>query len=129
MPGGMMQKASFPASALFGDHHVLEVRRILLALPGVVEVYASSCFRVIEVSFEPDRVSLELITSSLEEAGYLANFPPLNDTMNEMPNRRTVVMEQTRATVAFQQDISIQKYSAWPCPGMGLLEIGEGKHG
>jgi hypothetical protein len=125
----MMQKASFPASALFGDHHVLEVRRILLALPGVVDIYASSCFRVIEVNFDPVQVSLEDITSSLEKAGYLADLPELAAAMAETQNRRTVVMEPARTAVAFQQDTTLQKRSAWPCPGIGLLRVGEAKHG
>ena len=30
-----MQKVTYETPALYGDHHVLEVRRILLELPGV----------------------------------------------------------------------------------------------
>jgi len=36
--------------AMYGDHHVTEVRHILLGLDGVKDVYASSGFRVVETS-------------------------------------------------------------------------------
>ena len=35
---------------MYGDHHVVEVRRMLLQLAGVEDVNASSCFRTVEVS-------------------------------------------------------------------------------
>ena len=45
-----METKSFEAPALYGDHHVSEVRRILLELTGVNEVYvSSSAFQIIEV--------------------------------------------------------------------------------
>ena len=47
-----MEKTHITVPAMYGDHHVLEVRRILLALPGVAEVNASSCFQVVEVSYD-----------------------------------------------------------------------------
>jgi hypothetical protein len=125
----MMPKVSFPAPALYGDHHVQEVRRILLALPGVIEIYASSCFHVIEVSFDPAQVSEDEIASRLEEAGYLAGLPSLGEAADQTPARHTVMVEQNRAAVGFQQEISVQKRSAWPCPGMGLLKSREGGRG
>jgi hypothetical protein len=125
----MMTKVSFPAPALYGDHHVQEVRRILLALPGVIEIYASSCFRVIEVSFDPLQVSAEEIASRLEKAGYLADLPTMGEMTGPTPARHTVMVEQTRSAVGFQQEISVQKRSAWPCPGMGLLKSREDARG
>ena len=124
-----MPKVSFPASALYGDHHVLEVRRILLALPGVIEVYASSRFQVIEVDFDPLQVSADKIAFRLEEAGYLTDLPVMNETMIQAPHRHAVMLEQTRSAVGFQQEVSIQPRSAWPCPGMGLLKGREDSHG
>ena len=37
---------------MYGDHHVVEVRRLLLEMPGVTDVYASSSFQVVEVAFD-----------------------------------------------------------------------------
>jgi hypothetical protein len=121
-----MQKVSFAATALYGDHHVLAVRQILLSLPGVADVYASSCFHVIEVTFDPDQVSSELIASSLEVAGYLSSLPTSSEAMPQSPHRQTVLYVQTRSTVGFKQDVYAPERSAWPCPGMGLLKKKEG---
>jgi hypothetical protein len=120
-----MQKVRFPASVVYGDHHVLEVRRILQALPGVLEIYASSCFHVIEVSIDPAQISSEEITRTLEQAGYLSDLPALEEAQMQTPRRRAVVVEPTRAAVGFQQEIAVQKRPAWPCPGMGLLKVRE----
>ena len=124
-----MPKVSFAAPALYGDHHVLEVRRILLALPGMIEVYVSSCFHVIEVSFDPAQISAEDIASTLKEAGYLADLPAIDVTTAHTPHRHTVMVEPSRSTVGFQDEILIHKRSAWPCPGMGLLKGREDAHG
>ena len=124
-----MSRVSFPAPTLYGDHHVLEVRRILLALPGIIEVYVSSCFHVIEVSFDPVQISPEDIASVLEEAGYLADPPAIDEMMGQTPHRHTVMVKQNRSAVGFQHEILIHKPSAWPCPGMGLLKGREDSHG
>jgi len=124
-----MPKVSFPAPALYGDHHVQEVRRILLALPGVNEIYASSCFHVIEVSYDLAQVSPEEIASRLEEAGYLSDLPAVDESMAKAPHRQAVAPDQTRSTVGFKQELLTQKRTAWPCPGMGLLKGREDSHG
>ena len=124
-----MPTVSFAAPTLYGDHHVLEVRRILLALPGMIEVYVSSCFHVIEVSFDPARISTEDIASALTKAGYLADLPAMGEGMAPAPHRHTVLVEQSRSSVGFQDESLIQERSAWPCPGMGLLKGREDAHG
>jgi hypothetical protein len=121
-----MQKVTFAVTALYGDHHVLEVRQILLSLPGVVEVYASSCFHVIEVSFDPDQVSSEKIAARLEAAGYLSDLSTPGEAAPHSPHRQTVMYEQTRLAIGFKQVVSVQNRSARPCPGMGLLKDKEG---
>jgi hypothetical protein len=98
----------------------------LLSLPGVVDVYASSCFHVIEVSFDPDQVSPEEIAARLETSGYLSDLPTNGEAMPQSPHRQTVLYEQTRLAVGFKQVVSAPNRSAWPCPGMGLLKDKEG---
>ena len=119
-----MQIASFPAPALYGDHHALEVRRILLSLPGVSEVYASSCFHMIEATYDPAQVSPEEIASTLKKAGYLASLPIPDEALAQAPHSHTVTVEQNRP-LGFQQETTAQNHSLWPCPGMGLLEVKE----
>src|SRR3972149_7187048 len=78
--GVIMEIKTFETPALYGDHHVSEVRRILLELTGVSEVYASSAFQVIEVKYDPAKIKAEQITACLEEAGYLGEVPMLIET-------------------------------------------------
>jgi copper chaperone CopZ len=123
-----MQKVTLSLPALYGDHHVLEVRKLLTVLPGVVEVYASSCFHVVEVSFDPTQVSAETISSKLETAGYLADLPSANEAVEPFPKRQATGYEQVRTSVSFAQTVSVQERPAWPCPGMGLLKVKEQNH-
>ncbi len=70
----MRKTVTFDSPALFGDHHVLEVRRVLLDLPGVEEVIASSAFRVIDVTYDPDKTGEAAISQVLSSAGYLGEW-------------------------------------------------------
>jgi copper chaperone CopZ len=69
----MKKNVTFDTPALYGDHHVMEVRRILLEVPGVEDVYASSGFRIVEVTFDDEKISEAEISQKLGEAGYLGN--------------------------------------------------------
>ncbi len=55
---------------MYGDHHVIAVRRSFLELPGVQEVWASAAFQQARVTYDPDLVSAEDIMARLEQAGY-----------------------------------------------------------
>jgi copper chaperone CopZ len=66
-----MRTKRFEVPALFGDHHVVEVRRMLLEMPGVTDVYASSAFHVVDVTYDEEKTGEPGLTSKLEEAGYL----------------------------------------------------------
>ena len=123
-----MQKVIIKTPAMYGDHHVLEVRKLLTVLPGVVDVYASSCFHLVEVSFDPAQVSTEAISAKLEAAGYLDDLPSASEAMAQFPKRLTTGYEQVRSSVSFSQVVSVQDRPAWPCPGMGLLKVKEQKH-
>jgi len=111
--------------AMFGDQHVLEVRRILLALPGVDEVYASSAFQFLQVSYDESQLKEEQITAALEEAGYLGEMAtpeetnlPATESKNKNIFRHTQAFSQTHK-VSFHRDTAISARPLWPCPGMG----------
>ncbi len=55
---------------MWADHHVLAVRRALLALPGVQELEASAAHTRIRISFDPALVGRSQIEQTLREAGY-----------------------------------------------------------
>jgi len=126
-----MEKTVIEVPAMYGDHHVLEVRRLLLAVPGVTMVYASSCFRSIEVTFDPAKTSTDELHHTLEEAGY---FEPLQTPVETgvavtQENgrdttyfRHTTAFEQTKQVVSFAQDIKQTGRVLWPCPGVGVIK-------
>lgn len=126
-----MEKTLISVPAMYGDHHVLEVRRILLELPGVVEVNASSCFQAVEVSFDPAKLSVAQIEARLDEAGYLGELPVPVETgtaVSQEPQagertffRHTAAYEQTKQVVSFTQDIPSDGRPLWPCPGLGVI--------
>jgi excisionase family DNA binding protein len=129
-----MEKASITVPAMYGDHHVIEVRRLILEMPGVEEVNASSCFQVVDVSFDPAKVSIEAIKAKLDQAGYLEVLPvpaetatPANETNGKEEKffRHTVAFEQTKNVVGFGQHIGHTGRPLWPCPGVGVIKAAD----
>ncbi len=125
-----MRTISFEAPALYGDHHVSEVRRILLEIAGVSEVYASSAFQTIEVTFDPEKTQAELIETRLQEAGYLGEIPMLLETGIAVERREgdgvfrhTAVYETVKSTVSFAQRVEYSGRPLWPCPGLGPVKM------
>ena len=128
-----MEKKSFELPAMYADHHVVEVRRLLLEMPGVKDVYASSAFQVADVTFEPDMVSDSEIAEKLAEAGYLGEFvvvaeagkPAVSSNGDETFFRHTEVYEQTKDTIGFAQEVGYVGRPLWQCPGMGVISTME----
>ena len=128
-----MEKKTFELPAMYADHHVVEVRRLLLEIPGVQDVYASSAFKVADVTFDPDKVSEDEITSKLTEAGYLGDFailqeagiPATSKNGDGVYFRHTEVYENMKETIGFAQEVSYVGRPLWPCPGMGVIQTVE----
>lgn len=127
-----METKTFAVPALYGDHHVTEVRRILKGLTGVNEVYASSAFQVIEVTFDPKKISVEELTKQLDEAGYLGELPfisesgiPVEKREGDRVFRHTAVYETVKDTVSFAQRVDYTGRPLWPCPGLGPVKQGD----
>jgi hypothetical protein len=124
-----MASLSLELPSMFGDHHVLEVRRILLEFDGVNDIYASSGFRALEVDYNSKKVTKKELTEALEKAGYLGDFSiamepetPANEDVKGAFFRHTEAFEQTGNTVSFEQAVRVQKSPLWPCPGMGAIQ-------
>jgi len=132
-----MASLSLELPTMFGDHHVVEVRRILFEFDGVSEVYASSGFGVVEVEYNSKKTPKKDLVAALEEAGYLGDFAiatepstPANEDVDGAFFRHTEAFEQTGNTMSFEQEVNVQRSPLWPCPGMGpvktkLLEVDE----
>jgi copper chaperone CopZ len=124
-----MQKKSFDVPAMYGDHHVSEVRRILLEIPGVEEVYASSAFRVVEVTYDEKKVNDLELQTKLDDAGYLGEWQLHAESGKAVGTeegaimfmRHTAVYEQTKKVIGFSQQVAYRGRPLWPCPGMGPI--------
>lgn len=125
-----MDTLTLDLPAMYGDHHVLEVRRILLEIPGVEDVYASSGFQAVEVQYDPAKLNADDIKSKLDEAGYLGELMvpeetgiPATEPGGEATHfRHTAAFEQTGNVVSFGQSIPYSGRPLWPCPGMGVIK-------
>jgi copper chaperone CopZ len=121
-----MQKSTFDTPALYGDHHVTEVRRMLFELPGVKEVYASSGFRVVQVEFDENQITNNNLREKLEEAGYLGEIPMMTESSVAIEGdsvfRHTAVYETIKKTVSFAQKVPYSGRPLWNCPGMGVIK-------
>jgi len=128
-----METKAFETPALYGDHHVTEVRRILLELEGVTDVYASSAFQTIEVTYDEAKINDLQITVKLDEAGYLGEWtPPIElGTAAQQGDgqkpffRHTATYETIKHTVSFAQRVSYQGRPLWHCPGIGVVKMNE----
>jgi hypothetical protein len=100
-----------------------------LELPGIEEVYASSGFQILEVCYDPHKLSQEDILAKLGEAGYLGEFPIPAEAgiaayQSQHGNsffRHTAVYDSTRQGVSFAQDVHYSGRPVWPCPGFGVI--------
>lgn len=128
-----MKTKTFETPALYGDHHVSEVRRILLGLTGVTDVYASSAFHIVEVTYDEEQVNDLEIAVKLDEAGYLGEWtiPIEMGTAAQQGDgqkpffRHTATYETTKQTVSFAQKVSYQGRPLWHCPGMDAAKVDE----
>jgi copper chaperone CopZ len=122
-----METTTLQLPAMYADHHVIEVRRLLSELPGVENVYASSCFQMVEVQYDETRLSIDAIKARLEEAGYLDEMPVPVERGADTPQangqvffRHTAALE-TSSVVTFAQEVPYAGRPLWPCPGLGTL--------
>lgn len=129
-----MKTKTFETPALYADHHVTQVRRILMEIPGVEEVYASSAFQVVEVTYDEDKINDLEIAVKMDEAGYLGEWTvPVETGTTVSPTaeeqkpyfRHTTMYETTKQTVSFAQKVSYRGRPLWYCPGLGAVRMDE----
>jgi copper chaperone CopZ len=128
-----MATKTFEVPALYGDHHVTEVRRILQELEGVTDVYASSAFQIVEVTYDEQKINDLEIAVKLDEAGYLGEWTvpaetgvAVQQSEGQKPYfRHTTTYETTKQTVSFAQSVNYRGRPLWHCPGMGEVRMDE----
>lgn len=123
-----MKKLQTGLPTMYGDHHVIEVRRIIQELPGIEDLYASSAFQYLEVKYKEDEITEEEILKKLEEAGYLGDMGtpqetnlPATENNDAKAFRHTASFEHTKQ-VSFHRETPYAGRPLWPCPGMGPIE-------
>lgn len=130
-----MKILSLHVPLMFGDHHVVDVRRLVMELPGVEEVYASSAFHTLEINYDDSKLTPDKITKILEDAGYLGELLIVEETGeaavgsngDQKPHfRHSVAYKQLQDSVGFAQKIPSSDRPLWPCPGMGKLNTEDG---
>lgn len=74
-----MEEIIFEMPSMYGDHHVLKVRDALENIEGVGEIYASSAWKQLMISYDPKKVKPADLENVLSEAGYAPNAgePPV----------------------------------------------------
>ena len=65
-----MEKIILELPAMYADHHVLSVREALTASDGLEEVYASSAWKQVMLTFDPAKIKQSAIEEALANAGY-----------------------------------------------------------
>ena len=126
-----MKKMNIDLPKMYADHHVTEVRNILLGISGVKDVYASSAFRQVVIEYDPGETSEGEIAQNLEQAGYMGELEIpveadaatyLESDRSESYFRHTAVFETNREVVSFGQKVSYSGRPLWNCPGIGVIK-------
>ena len=121
-----MMSLTFDVPAMYADHHVVEVRRLLFEVPGVETINASAAFQVVQIEYDQEKTSEDVLKQTLNEAGYLGELliptesgEPAVGSDGTTYFRHTATVEAAGNTVSFGQEISAVVRPLWPCPGMG----------
>jgi len=85
-----MEKLTLDLPGMYADHHTLQVRQVLLALEGVEEVYASSAWKQVMISFDRNKINPTAIEKALTEAGYSSAGPGHTDHQDQPVRHRDV---------------------------------------
>ena len=55
---------------MYGDHHAMAVRQMLVQTPGIKDVWVSAAFQKVQVKFDPDVIQGSQVILRLVDAGY-----------------------------------------------------------
>jgi copper chaperone CopZ len=120
----MMKRLTLILPALYGDHHVVSVRRVLDAMPGVSDVSIHPAAHAVSLAYDPSAQSPSAIETALAAAGYTAG-----DLERALPAAGPAAPRHTAAfgnTLAFNHEPPAwEGRPLWPCPGFDRAPIPE----
>lgn len=122
-----MDKLVLTIPTLYGDHHTTAIRQILEGVEGVQDVYASSAFKQVEISFDKNKTSSEKIEQTLAKAGYSTDeFETAYPTsIKERETRHTAAITGVGDSLSFAQAVPFEGRPLWPCPGFTIPATSE----
>jgi copper chaperone CopZ len=117
-----MDKLTLNIPTLYGDHHTTAVKQILEGLEGVKDIYVSSAFKQISVSYDKKKTSPETIEKALADEGYSTEeFETAYPTsIKEREMRHTAAVAGIGETLSFARNIPFEGRPLWPCPGFSV---------
>lgn len=124
-----MKSLEVAVPAMYADHHVVEVRRILFEIPGVEMIDASAAFKAVEIEYDPEKTSEDVLRQTLDEAGYLRELQLPTETGEPAVGRDGTTYFRHMAAVgsagnivSFGQEIMAPVCGPLgSCPGMGAV--------
>jgi copper chaperone CopZ len=131
----MMEKVTLNIPSLYGDHHVLAVRDILGKISGVEDVYASSAFKQVAVTFDPAKTKPADFESALAAEGYAVGDAGQPQATIETPALRWkggaqfVIASGLAESVRFSAPpVNYGAGGPRPCPGFEFRTFAGGQH-
>jgi copper chaperone CopZ len=104
-----MGKAALEVPTLWADHHVLKVLGVLNRMEGVEDVYASSAWKQVLVTFDEAETDLASVKKALAEAGYPVGEGEVPMLAQPTENRKDPRWQEARMrmTVTNQGDLAM----------------------
>jgi len=128
-----MEKVTLNVPGMYGDHHVLAVRDLLGKLPGVENIFATSAFKQVVVTFDPAKSKLADFEKVLKAEGYMESEarPDITDTIKAQRHggSQFVVASGIAETVRFEAPpVNWGAGGPRPCPGFEFRTFAGGGH-
>jgi copper chaperone CopZ len=110
-----MENLSLVLPALYGDHHVASVQRVLQGLAGISDIAVSPAAHAVSLRFDAQKQTAAAIEAALAAAGYAAgDLQPVLPPGPGAP-RHTATMA---GILAFAHEPPAwEGRPLWPCPG------------
>jgi copper chaperone CopZ len=128
-----MEKVTLNVPGMYGDHHVLAVRDLLGKLPGVENIFATSAFKQVVVTFDPTKSKPADFEKVLKAEGYMESEarPDITDTIKAQRHggSQFVVASGIAETVRFEAPpVNWGAGGPRPCPGFEFRTFAGGGH-
>ena len=127
-----MDKVTLSVPGMYGDHHVLAVRDLLGKLPGVENIYATSAFKQVVVTFDPAKSKPADFESALAAQGYMMDVgAEITDAVKGQRHggSQFVVASGMAEMVRFEAPpVNWGAGGPRPCPGFEFRTFPGGEH-